>query len=51
MILRTLESILDLALVSIMLIVTHICNLLRPLIKILFLLAPYGYIIIKVKKS
>ena len=26
------------------------CNLLRPLIKILFLLVPYGYIIIKLKR-
>ena len=26
---------------------SQICNLLRPLIKILFLLVPYGYIIIK----
>ena len=26
------------------------CNLLRPPIKILFLLVPYGYIIIKIKK-
>ena len=27
------------------------CNLLRPLIKIPFLLVPYGYIIIKIKKN
>ena len=28
-----------------------ICNLLRPLIKILFFLVPYGYIIIKMRKN
>ena len=27
------------------------CNLLRPLIEILFLLVPYGYITIKTKKN
>ena len=27
------------------------CNLLRPLIKMSFLLVPYGYIIIKIKKE
>ena len=29
----------------------YFCNLLRPLITILFLLVPYGYIIIKIKKN
>ena len=28
-----------------------ICNLLRPLIKMIFLLVPYGYIILKIKKN
>ena len=28
----------------------RICNLLRPLIKILFLLVPYGYIVLKIKR-
>ena len=27
------------------------CNLLRPLVKILLLLVPYGYIILKIKKN
>ena len=30
---------------------TLTCNLLRPLIKILFLLVPCGYIIIRIKKN
>ena len=29
----------------------NFCNLLRPLMKILFLLVPYGYILIKIKKN
>ena len=29
----------------------QLCNLLRPLIKIIFLLVPCGYILIKIKKN